>query len=131
MKRFAILFLCSFYFLLASGLHLSMHYCGGKLESIGATESNEVGCCGNTMKKAKKKKCCQEKFLVFQIKNSHQQASQAHLPKISSTFMFSRVHTVSELTLVQSDIEHLFADALAPPSVSKPILYLNHRNFRI
>ena len=64
-KSFVILF-AMFYLALASGLNVSLHYCGGKLKNISLFHNtDEKGCCGN---KKRSKKCCHEKSSFIKVK---------------------------------------------------------------
>jgi len=69
MKKSLIILFASFYLVLASGLSINLHYCGGKLKDISLfSTSSEDGCCGN---KKKSKGCCKEKSAFIKVKNNH------------------------------------------------------------
>ena len=70
MKKSLIILFASFYLILASGLSVSLHYCGGKLKDISLfSTSNENGCCGN---KKKSKGCCKNKTAFLKVKDNHE-----------------------------------------------------------
>jgi len=51
MKKITIILLTIFYFAVASGITVSLHYCGGKFKEFSLNKSsNEDGCCGNKKK---------------------------------------------------------------------------------
>ena len=69
MKKSFIILFTSFYLILASGLSISLHYCGGKLKDISLFSSgNEDGCCGS---KKKSKGCGNEKSAFIKVKDNH------------------------------------------------------------
>ena len=69
MKKSFIILFASFYLMLASGLSISLHYCGGKLKDISLfNNSNEDGCCGS---KKKSKGCCNNKSVFIKVKDNH------------------------------------------------------------
>jgi len=69
MKKATIILLTVFYSVIASGINVSIHYCGGKIKEFSLNKSsNEDGCCGN---KKKSKGCCDEKAAFIKIKDNH------------------------------------------------------------
>ena len=69
-KLLFILPLIFFYLSMASGLKISVHYCGSKIKDISYFDLKEKdGCCGNKMKN---KGCCSDKTTFIKINDTHQ-----------------------------------------------------------
>ena len=78
MKKTFIILLASFYLIVASGLAVSIHYCGGKLKQISfINNNNEKGCCGS---KKKSKGCCKTKTAFLKVKDNHEANSLVKSP---------------------------------------------------
>ena len=127
-KKASIIILCIFYFIVAAGLNISLHYCAGKFKGISLLQEKEDGCCGS---KKKSKGCCKEKTVSYKIKDNHQSASKV-LVSNTSIKQLLVAYVILDFK-VQSPLLDLHAvpDFHAPPDAAIPPVYLLNNNFRI
>jgi len=122
MKRALIILLASFYLIFASGLTLSLHYCGGKLKSVSLFSSNEEGCCG---KKMKSKGCCKNKTTFIKVKDSH---NSAKITELNSVYFHVIAVAATQLNASSRINEtYIVSNYHAPPVLYDNPLYLKHR----
>lgn len=70
MKKALTISLAFFYLVVASGVFLNLHYCGGHLKKVAFySVSDEDGCCGS---KEKSHGCCKDKASFIKVKDDHQ-----------------------------------------------------------
>lgn len=124
-KSLSIFILAVFYLLVASGLSINFHYCGGKLKDISFfdTVDKEKGCCGN---KKRSKGCCQNKSTIIQIKDDHRSSSDFKTPSNSAVDLN---YSLPQATLLFSSVfsEEICSNYHSPPLLNKPPIYLNYR----
>lgn len=123
MKRVLIIFLAAFYLIIASGLTLSLHYCGGKLKAVSLFSNKEEGCCGN---KKKSKGCCKDKTTVIKVKDNHQSSQIAKINPTGTKFI-NVVNTQLLFNFLQPNEVHVASNYHAPPVLYDNPLYLKHR----
>ena len=128
LKKVTLIFFCFFYFIIACGIHLNFHYCGGKLKGISLFLKGEESCCGT---KKKSKGCCKEKSLVFKVKTAHHSTSKVILPSPQSEQFFA-MFEINDFK-IQSPIIDLIGvpECNAPPFYDSDPVYLLNKNFRI
>lgn len=128
LKKASVIFLCIFYFFVACGFNISLHYCAGKLKGISHIQSKEDNCCGS---KKRSKGCCKEKSVVYKIKDNHESSSKVLVPNMSAKNLFV-VFTITDFKL-QRPVIDLYAvpESNAPPFDNPEPAYLLNRNFRI
>ena len=80
LKRITTLFLTKVYLITALGFALNLHYCGQVLASVKIDAPAKV--CKTLS--GRKMKCCTEKHIDIQIKDSHQGAFPSFLGKLFS-----------------------------------------------
>jgi hypothetical protein len=124
MKKTIIILLASFYLIIASGLTVSAHYCGGKFKSLSVLNiHDEKGCCGN---KKKSKDCCKDKTAFIKVKDNHQSNILLKAP-------FNGFKTIDialpqlSLNLFINQCEIITQNYHAPPVFYDNPLYLKHR----
>lgn len=67
MKKSILILLTIFYVVLASGVSVNLHYCGGKFKSVSFfVVADETDCCGD---KEKNSGCCNDKTEFVKIEN--------------------------------------------------------------
>lgn len=128
MKKITIILLTVFYFSVASGITVSLHYCGGKFKEFSLFHSsNEEGCCGS---KKKSKGCCNEKTTVIKVKDNHNPSNNVYLAnnyaKIISTCIPTQLFTIES-----NSISYLTLKFHSPPVLYDNPLYLKHQVFLI
>jgi hypothetical protein len=128
-KKAGIIVLAVFYFIMASGFAVHLHYCAHKLKGISFMSDNEDGCCCGSKKKSKG--CCNEKTVVYRVNNSHQSVDKASVPNISLKYL-PITHLVITWDIKKAVITpYTLPDSNAPPSDHPEPVYLRNRNFRI
>ncbi len=124
MKKSLIILFASFYLILASGLNVSLHYCGGKLKDISLfSNGNEDGCCGT---KKKSKGCCNEKSTFIKVKDNH--FSGNNLKVLKSPIKAIPAPVFNQLFIIQNaEISYTALNYHAPPVLYDNPIYLKHR----
>ncbi len=128
MKKSGIILLCLFYFFVACGFHINLHYCGGKLKSISFLEGNEDGCCGN---KERSKGCCKDKAFVYEVKANQQIYQKIATPdnpvsRLPEAFFSTTFYIFNPVIALFS-----VPESHAPPFRHLDPVYLLNGNFRI
>ncbi len=126
-KRIFCILFCFIYFVSSAGIHVNLHYCGGKVKSISLTHTDEEGCCGSKMKK---KDCCKEKTFSYKVKDNQNSTAKVILVKnaknsllIDLRFQISIfIYQVTSLSVDNQD---------DPPDIPYNNTYLLNRAFRI
>ena len=124
MKKSLIILFASFYLILASGLSISLHYCGGKLKEISFFGAgNENGCCGS---KKKSKGCCHDKSTFIKVKDNHFAGNNVKV--FNSTVKLIPAPVFNQLFQIQnSDIYYTALNYYPPPVLYDNPIYLKHR----
>ena len=124
MKKPLIILFASFYLMLALGLKISLHYCGGKLKSISFfCKGNEDGCCGN---KEKSKGCCNEKSTFVKVKDNHFAGN--NLKVLNSSVKSIPAAVFHQLFEIQNTaIAYTVSNYHAPPVCYDDAIYLKNR----
>ncbi len=110
--------------MLASGLSISLHYCGGKLKDISLFSiSNEDGCCGN---KKKSKGCCNDKTTFVKVKDNHFAGNNVKVLNSSVKSIPATVcHQLFEI--LNAEIAYTALNYHAPPVWYDNPIYLKHK----
>jgi len=123
-KKAAIILYCIFYFIVASGFTISLHYCGGKIKGISLNSTvNEEGCCGT---KKKSKGCCKDKSTFVKVKDNHFAGNAVKV-------QYNPVKTISDpvfnklLEVQNPNIVYTLLDYHAPPVLYDNPIYLKHQ----
>lgn len=128
MKRAGILFFSIFYFVVASGFSLSLHYCAGKLKSVSLFQNMDGGCCGSTKKSMD---CCKDRSLVYKVSDKHQASAKILIPVVSAQSLIAAQDTPDLRIQCVAPEATLLPVSHAPPFPNPEPVYLLHRNFRI
>ena len=91
LKQKLAISLCTFYLVSIIGVALSLHFCGGKLDSISALNAKEV------CKYCKSEpNCCNNTKIDVKVKDNHKIESAVKLPKVFSidAFIPRVAHTI-------------------------------------
>lgn len=127
MKKAGILLLTAFYFIVASGFAINMHFCAGKLKTISLTHEDDC-CCGS---KKKTKGCCEEKTIVCKINDNQKLGSKTTIPDISMKEISATCIVLSHFALQIAPIDHIIPPDTSPPYLFSDQHFLVHKNFRI
>ena len=128
MRKVSLIFLSIFYFLVASGFSMNLHYCAGKLKGVSLLQSEKDGCCGT---KKKSKGCCKEKTFAYKIKDNHKSTAKVIIPN-TSVKQFLAFYIALDFTNEKSFIDLCkVPDCNAPPFLDPEPVFLLNRNFRI
>lgn len=124
MKKSLIILFASFYLMLASGLSISLHYCGGKLKDISLfSNGNEDGCCGT---KKKSKGCCNEKTAFIKVKDNHFGGNNLKVLNSPVKSIPAAVfHQLFEIP--NTEIPYTALNYHSPPVLYDNPIYLKHR----
>ena len=124
MKKSLIILFASFYLILASGLNVSLHYCGGKVKDISLfSNGNEDGCCGT---KKKSKGCCNEKSAFIKVKDNHFGGN--NLKVLNSPIKSIPAPVFNQLFEIQNaDIAYTALNYHSPPVLYDNPIYLKYR----
>lgn len=124
LKKSLLIVFSFFYFFLASGININLHYCGGKLKDISLfSAANEDGCCGS---KKKSKGCCDEKNSYIKVKDNHFPGNSVKtfgIPaKNISDHAFLQIFYVRNLSILNYSLKYY-----TPPVLYDDLIYLKYR----
>ena len=81
MKRYALLILATFYLLISSGVTVNVHYCMGKLASLGLLTHDSKKCSNCGMDNSG---CCKDEVKILKIQdNQNTTSSFVAIPKVA------------------------------------------------
>jgi hypothetical protein len=130
MKRVLTSLIAMVYFVISSGMVMSIHYCMGKISSVDINHNKTETCvCGMSLKETSNKGCCKTEFKMVKLEDTHKaayafyeiQAPAVLLPSVTSLFQ--------QVDLQQS--AEVYADIHGPPLLSEQDTYLFNCVFRI
>ncbi len=89
LKQKLAISLCTFYLISVIGVGLSLHFCGGKLAAVSATNAKAI-CkyCKAEPIAQKDDNCCKNTKVDLKVKDNHQAESGFKLPKLFSVDAF-------------------------------------------
>ena len=124
MKKALIIFLTFIYLVVASGMAINLHYCGGKISSVSLWKKEKDDCCGK--KKMKKKNCCKEKTSVLKIKDTQYSSTSLKTPPntiktIDACFAYVSFKLNKNFGIKITSTVH------APPNIYQNPIYLQYR----
>lgn len=125
MKKVFLILFAFFYLIVASGISLNIHYCGGKIKNLSFLFSHsEKDCCGSS--KMKTKDCCKEKAAFIKVKENQE---SSRILKTPTTFYKLLCTILPQLTFYCTDkaTEKVAQNYHAPPVFYDSPLYLQHR----
>lgn len=105
MKKFAAIFLTTFYLLATVGVAFSVHFCDGQVDTINVYAKASDCCCGDENSMAD---CCDDEQFFFQL-DSEQKVNQnlrVNTEKLISSFsylVFTKILTDSEEEIIISE----------------------------
>jgi hypothetical protein len=126
MKRPVILFFTFVYLVVASGLSVNLHYCGGKIKDVSlfyTGTKDDSGCCG---KMKKSKGCCNNKSAILKVNDDQQYVS---IVKYSPEQLLSDylVHSSVLSFLINQKFELIETVQHPPPLLSSSPIYICNR----
>lgn len=111
--------------MLASGVTISLHYCGGKFKRVSFLDTgNEDGCCGT---KKKSKGCCNEKTTFVKVKDNHQSSDKVNLTFNVFKVLLDAVFPTQVFEIGNKTDSYFVSNYHAPPVLYDNPLYLKHR----
>lgn len=120
MKRFLSIILSFLYISLSTSAAISIHYCGGELESISINSQSEGCCCGSS---EISRDCCKDESLVLKLDTDQTISSvQNILPE--QIIILSILTNQFEL-LNENGIDLIVDNYFVPPPKSQPIWLMN------
>ena len=126
MKRLLIFIIAITYFCISSGFLISVHYCMGKVSKATIEITSSKSCvCGNKEMKG----CCKTESKFIKLSDNHQ-AIYADVSIISPFHIVPNFYTISNTTVVNSNIKLAF-NTHSPPIVSPQPIYILNCVFRI
>lgn len=127
MKKLLIISFSIFYFLVACGISVSLHYCGNRLKEVSFTQELDDCCCS----KMKNSHCCKDKSYAFKLKDTQELATKETLSQPDSKELL--ISPVSIQVHLEKLVIDLFSlpDCNAPPYPDPGKIYLHNRSFRI
>jgi hypothetical protein len=129
MKRPLVILLTFFYLLAASGVAISFHYCGHKLQEISFFKVNdEEGCCG---KKMKEKGCCHEKTAFLKAADKHGNNLDLNFSFNKTVKQFSATIPVPIALTIVLAADFNTSNYHAPPLLYDTPIYLKNRTLII
>ena len=130
LKQKLAISLCTFYLVSVIGVALSLHFCGGKLASVSASNA-KASCkyCKSEPVTQKEDNCCKNTKVDVKVKDSHQAESAIKMPRLLSIDVFihpniSRVFSYF-LPSVFNSLENE-----APPNVAGVAIHVMNCVFR-
>ena len=122
--------LCTFYLVCVIGVALSLHFCGGKLAAVSATNT-QASCkyCKSEPLAKKDDNCCKNTKIDVKVKDSHQVQSSVEVPKL---FSVDAIIPRAFYTVFEYFLPHLFNkfEDKAPPKVPGIALHVMNCVFR-
>ena len=130
MKRLLTSIIAIVYFVISSGLVMSIHYCMGKISSVDLTHSKAETCiCGMPLKETSNKGCCKTEIKMVKLEDNHK-AAYAHYDFQTPVILLPKTISLFEATDLFESAK-LYADIHGPPLLSEQDTYLFNCVFRI
>lgn len=130
MKRILTSIIALVYFVISSGLVMSVHYCMGKISSVDLSHNSTETCvCGMPLKETSGKGCCKTEFKMMKLEDNHKAAYafyDVQTPVILLPKSISLFEQIDEVTSAK-----VYADINGPPLLSEQDTYLLNCVFRI
>lgn len=130
MKRILTSIIALVYFVISSGLVMSIHYCMGKISSVDLSHNSTETCvCGMSLKETSSKGCCKTEVKMMKLEDNHKAAYafyDVQTPVILLPKSISLFEQIDEVTSAK-----VYADINGPPLLSEQDTYLINCVFRI
>ncbi len=121
MKKVLSVILSILYFSLSSGASVSVHYCGGELESIKINSESEQCCCGLT---EKANTCCKDHQFVLDIDTDEDITINTNLT-LNNVILYTFSNYSIQLFKDIEIVENTFINYKIPPPKLEPIWLFN------
>jgi hypothetical protein len=130
MKRTLTSIIAIIYFVISSGLAMSIHYCMGKISSVDLNHNSTETCvCGMSLKETSNKGCCKTEFKMVKLDDNHKAAYTFYDFQAPVVLLPATINLFDAVDLRAS--EKIYADIHGPPLISKQDTYLLNCVFRI
>ncbi len=128
MNKLLLTIITLIYLMVSSGIAMDVHYCmGEKVGESFAISSNEK--CGKCGMKEKKGGCCKDEHHFYKYENNYKNVSNYFI-SIFEIVITKPPYFFEKSFLFYKETTFLYK-ANAPPDITKPLLYIRNRNFRI
>lgn len=127
LKKVLLISFAFFYLILASGVFMNFHYCGGSVKKVSFYHvSDEEGCCGSEEKDSG---CCSDKAAFIKVKDNHHSFGAV---KLNPNFLkcCEVIQPELKISLCDSYAHYKQVDHDPPVFYDNPI-YLKHKVFLI
>lgn len=130
MKRITAIFIAILYVALTSGFTVNVHYCMGRLASIGlqSVPDNKCNKCG---KSGKSGHCCKDEFKYCKVTETHQHAKVLQHTASSAIDLQLPVKTIMAVPGIPAIAILSLYDHHDPPDPGEVPLFLRHCIFLI
>ena len=122
MKKLSIAILAIIYLGVSSGIAMNIHYCMGKFSSVDMMHSNDK--CSKCGMKNSKNSCCNEKFKIVKLTDSHKIISN-EINIFSPVTILDNSQSIFHTNIFSSNVTSDFNNHSPPKSrgISLNILY--------
>jgi len=130
MKKVLTSLIAVVYFVISSGLVMSIHYCMGKISSVDLNHNSTETCvCGMSLKETSSKGCCKTEIKMVKLEDNHK-ATYAFYDFQLPVILVSNPISLFNLTNLDASAK-VYTDIHGPPLLSRQDTYLRNCVFRI
>jgi hypothetical protein len=130
MKRVLTSIIAIVYFVISSGLVMSVHYCMGKISSVDLNHNSTETCvCGMSLKETSNKGCCKTEIKMVKLEDNHKATYAFYNFQAPVTLAPQAISIFNVVDLYES--AKVYADIHGPPLLSEQDTYLYNCVFRI
>lgn len=130
MKRILTSIIAIVYFVISSGLVMSIHYCMGKVSSVALSHNTSETCgCGMSLKETSGKDCCKTEIKMVKLEDNHK-AAYAYYDFQAPVTLRSSAINIFDLTDLSATAKS-YTSIHGPPLRSEQDTYLINCAFRI
>jgi len=130
MKRILTSIIALVYFVISSGLVMSVHYCMGKISSVDLNHNSTETCvCGMSLKETSSKGCCKTEFKMMKLEDNHKATYAFYDIQTPVILLPQSVSLFEQIDLLTTS--KVYADINGPPLLSEQDTYLLNCVFRI
>lgn len=130
MKRILTSIIALVYFVISSGLVMSVHYCMGKISSVDLNHNRTETCvCGMSLKETSSKGCCKTEFKMMKLEDNHKATYAFYDIQTPVILLPQSVSLFEQIDLLTTS--KVYADINGPPLLSEQDTYLFNCVFRI
>jgi len=110
------------YLVVAFGITLNIHYCGGNIKEVSLFTISEEGCCGSEEESSG---CCDDDVAVLKLKDD--QRSSTFFTITPQSFLTNTINTEFTAYILSGGIIHILQNYHSPPVFYGNPIYLRNR----